>query len=153
MYFTINTCHQAQNDYIMKIEVKSAVKYSLRVLWVEDDAVIRLNAGKMLEMLGHYVDTASNGTKALEYLQVNSYDIVFTDLGMPVMNGWQLADIIKEQFGGKMKVAVVSGWGNEIDDDKKNKHGVEYVLGKPFKFEEIEKILGGVAQLGSKQSM
>ncbi len=130
-----------------------AVKNCLRVLWVEDDSAIRINAGMMLEMLGHNVDTASNGQEALEFLQVNTYDIIFTDLGMPVMNGWQLADKIKEQFGGKMKVVVVSGWGNEIDEDKKNKHGVEYVLGKPFKIEEIEKILGGVAQLGSKQSM
>ena len=47
---------------------------------------------------------------------------------MPQMSGWQLADIIKEKYSGKMKVAVVSGWGDQIDDAKKLEHGVNMLL-------------------------
>ena len=119
---------------------------SIRVLWVEDDEIIKENVSLMLDLLGHKGDTARSGKEALEYLDKNSYDLVITDIGMPQMSGWQLADIIKEKFKGRMKVAVVSGWGNQIEDAKKIEHGVEYVLSKPFRIEQLEKLLGAVAQ-------
>jgi len=142
-----------EQEKIIEKEIKgnlSDIKSSLKVLWVEDDELIRMNAGLILKMIGHYVDTASSGKEALEYLEKNIYDIVFTDIGMPVMNGWQLADKINEKGKGKTKVTVVSGWGAEIDDAKKKQHGVEYVLGKPFTLEQLEKLLGEVVQLNSK---
>ena len=110
-------------------------------MWVEDDEIIRKNAALTLEMLGHNGDTANCGKEALEYLEKKSYDIVFTDIGMSGMSGWELADKIKEKYNGKMKVAVISGWGSEIDDEKKKKHGVKYVLGKPFSIDQLEELL------------
>ena len=139
------------DDPSIKVETPDqAAKKShliLKVLWVEDDAIIRMNAALIVEMIGHQIDTASGGEKALELLQQNKYDIVFTDIGMPVMNGWQLADIINEQYNGQMKLAVVSGWGLEIDMEKKNKHQIDYIINKPFAINEIEKLLEEIVLL------
>lgn len=128
-----------EGNIIADIETK--VKNRLRVLWVEDDAIIRKSAEKMVERLGHHVDPVKSGNEALEFLEQNCYDLVITDIGMPGMNGWQLATQIKEKFEGKIKVAVVTGWSSDIDESIKQEHGVEYILGKPFSIQELQKLL------------
>lgn len=122
-------------------EITPDSKNKIKILWVEDDTIIRKSAARMVEYLGHITDTAKSGKEALELLEQNKYDIIITDIGMPEMSGWQLADIIKEKFGGKMKVAVVTGWSSEIDETIKKEHGVDYILGKPFSIEELKKLL------------
>ncbi len=121
----------------------------LRVLWVEDNAIVRKVSKLMLENLGHSVAVASGGKEALSDLEHNDYDLVITDIGMPDMNGWQLADIINARYNGKMKVAVISGWSDEIDDEIKQQHGVEHVLGKPFNLEQLKKLLNDCSIKGS----
>ena len=108
-------------------------------MWVDDDATIRENGCEILELLGHKCDAANSGKSALNYLNKNPCDIVITDIGMPEMNGWQLADAIRKKFGNNIKIMVVSGW--EIDEKIKNKHGVNFTLQKPFTIEELEKVI------------
>ncbi|MFC1744644.1 response regulator, partial [Candidatus Riflebacteria bacterium] len=120
---------------------------SARVLWVDDDKIIQKVARTMIKKLGHQGDTAGSGQEALEFLDKNEYDLVITDIGMPGMSGWQLADKIKDKFEGKMKVAVVTGWGSQVNEEEKNKHGVGYVLGKPVGMEQIKDLIGEVMQL------
>lgn len=76
---------------------------TLNILWVDDEDGIRLIASEMVKLLGHREDSASSGKDALKLLESNSYDVVVTDIGMPVMNGWQLADIIRKKYEGKNK--------------------------------------------------
>jgi len=120
-----------------------------RVLWVDDEEMIR-NLGKMqLERMGHKTDVASGGNEALELLASNEYDLMITDIGMPNMSGWQLAEQIKGQYSG-MKVAVVSGWGNDVKPKQKKQYGVGYVLGKPYKMDQLKGLVGEVLQMKIK---
>ena len=123
---------------IMSLKFKKPPK----VLWVEDDKLIIEIARNMIDRLGLKGDVASSGAQALEYLSHKSYDFVITDIGMPEMNGWQLADTIKERFAGKLKVAVISGWGSQIEESEKKAHGVVYVLDKPFSINQLQKLFG-----------
>lgn len=123
----------------------------LKVLWVEDNAIVRKVSKLMLENLDHEADVASSGKEALEFLSRNEYDLVITDIGMPEMNGWQLADIIKDKYDGKMKVAVITGWSDEIDEQTRKEHGVDHVLGKPFSIEQLKKLLDECAFRGTKK--
>jgi CheY-like chemotaxis protein len=116
-------------------------------LWVEDEESIRIIVDEMVKILGHQVDVASSGKEALDLLSLNAYDLVVTDLGMPEMNGWQLADIIKEKFDNHMKVAIASGWGNQKSEVEKTAHGIKYNLDKPFGMAQLQKLLDEVAQL------
>ncbi len=122
-------------------EVITKNDLELRILLVEDDDLIRENICFIIEQLGHKCDTANSGKKALEFLDKNKYDIVITDIGIPNMNGWQLADKINEKFGDKIKVAVISGWSSEISEEEEKKHGVTHVLGKPFTIEQLENLI------------
>ena len=114
------------------------VRNSLDVLWVDDDILITTTVMELLGFTEHNCKAVNNGKDALEYLDKNTCDIVFTDIGMPEMNGWELVSAIKQKFGSKIKVVLVSGWS--VEEKDKEAHGVDYVLQKPFTFDALKKI-------------
>jgi len=126
-------------------EQKNIKQKKVRILWVDDDKSIREIASEILLTLDHEGTVVESGTKALELIRFNDYDLVITDIGMAEMNGWELAEKIK-RINNNLKVAIISGWGNQIEDDKLKKSGADYILGKPVKIEQvaetIEKIIG-----------
>lgn len=63
----------------------------LRVLLVEDDALIRMDVAEMISSSGHHVEEAGSGEQALEMLQAECFDLLVTDLGLPGMDGTRLA--------------------------------------------------------------
>lgn len=131
-------------------EYEKEYEGSARVLWVDDEDQIRDIAKRIMSSLGHKADVASSGFEALEFLRKSetagkSYDLVITDIGMPGMSGWQLAEKIKQKYPG-MKVAIVTGWG-EVPEEKKEKYGVGYVIGKPVGVKQIERLVGEVLQM------
>ena len=99
----------------------------------------------MLTTIGHKAYIASCGQEALKLLENNEYDLMITDVGMPNMNGWQLAETIKGKYPN-MKVAIVTGWGNDVSVKQKKEAGVAYVLGKPVTIEQIEDLVKKVLQ-------
>jgi len=109
-----------------------------KILWVDDEASIQEIAKELIEALGHLCTTVSNGNDALEILEKENFDLIITDIGMPRMNGWQLADKINERFNGKMKIAALTGWGNQFDDDERNSHKIDFILTKPIKINELK---------------
>ncbi|MCK5074770.1 MAG: PAS domain S-box protein, partial [Calditrichia bacterium] len=131
-----------------KEDENAAVDYegSVRILWVDDEEMVRLLAKEYLEALGHDGDIAESGQEALELLDKNEYDLVITDIGMPGMSGWQLAEKIKNKFSGQMKVAALTGWGAQVGKEEKIKHGVGYVLGKPVRLDEFKNLIREVIQ-------
>jgi PAS domain S-box-containing protein len=128
-----------------QIEIKessktvSENKESYRVLWVDDDKMITESANDILELLGHNCNVENSGKNALKYLDKNTCDIVFTDIGMPEMNGWQLAEAIRNKFGKKIKIVIVSGW--DVEEKTQKEKGIDFVLQKPFTVSELEDIL------------
>jgi len=120
-----------------------------RVLWVDDEEMIR-DLGKMqLERMGHKTDVASDGYEALELLASNEYDLMITDGAMPNMSGWQLAEQIKGKYSG-MKVAMVTGYGDDVGPEQKKQFGLGYVLGKPTNMDQLKGLVGEVLQMKTK---
>lgn len=108
------------------------------ILWVDDDDVLRENAGELVEICGHKCDTAYSGKSALKMLTNNNYDIVFTDIGMPDMNGWEFANVLNEKFKN-IKIVFVTGW--DIDEKVKKEYSNTLVLQKPFTLNDLRKII------------
>jgi CheY-like chemotaxis protein len=117
-----------------------------KILWVDDDPLIRNLASEILESLGIEGDLTDSGLKALKLLEGKQYDLVITDIGMPGMSGWELCDIINEKHNSKMKIAVVSGWGAEVDEETMEQHGVSYVVEKPFKIKQLQERINKAMQ-------
>ncbi|MGL1887159.1 MAG: response regulator [Reichenbachiella sp.] len=127
-----------QEDIKVSSENEQKNNESFSVLLVDDDTMITKTVGELVELIGHKCTIVNSGKNALEYLDNNSCDIVFTDIGMPEMNGWELIDTIRNQFGNKMKIVVVSGWNTK--EKVKEGHGIDFVLQKPFTLEELNKV-------------
>ena len=124
------------NKIINKNKLKNKAKFN--ILWVDDDTSITEAISELLELIGHKCTIANNGKNALEHLSENTYDIVFTDIGMSGMNGWELIAAIRNSFGNQIKIITVSGW--DIDEKTKEEHMIDFVLQKPFTVERLEKI-------------
>jgi len=118
-----------------------------RILWVDDEPMIREIASELLDALGHKGTMVSSGMEALEMLDKEDFDLVITDIGMPKMSGWQLSDKIYEKYNGKIKIAALTGWGNQFDEGEKNEHNIDFVLTKPIKINELKSLIDKSMQL------
>jgi CheY-like chemotaxis protein len=114
-----------------------------RILVVDDEPDVAAVVQDVLATAGHEVDTATSGSVALRMIELTAYDIVFTDLGMPDMSGWEVAEKINEQRPG-LAVVLVTGWGTSLDEADATKRGITAVVQKPFEIDELLKIAHGV---------
>jgi signal transduction histidine kinase/ActR/RegA family two-component response regulator len=114
-----------------------------RILVVEDEPLIRETMADVLLIDGHEVTLASDGEEGLRLFKRDGHDMVFTDLSMPGLSGWQVAEEIK-RHRSDVPVVMVTGWGVLIDESEMEAAGVDGVLAKPF---AIEAVLGLVRDL------
>ena len=103
-----------------------------RILIVDDNPDILKLVSKMATSLGYHPTTAEDGVEALHYLTRAHYDLVITDYDMPFIDGYQLADRIKEKYFGT-KVIIMTGHSKEDMADLLDGSGiVDGLLLKPF---------------------
>jgi PAS domain S-box-containing protein len=115
----------------MKIKQKKA-----RILVVEDEEDVRHLLRDILTDAGHKVEVASGGREGVEIFKKKKFDLVLTDLGMPVMSGWEVAENVK-RINRKVPVALITGWNVTLNGSEMNNSGVNLVIHKPFKMEQI----------------
>jgi CheY-like chemotaxis protein/two-component sensor histidine kinase len=120
-----------------------------RILVVDDEPDVAAVVKDVLATAGHNVDVAISGSVALQMIELTAYDLVFTDLGMPDMSGWDVAEKINVAKPG-LTVALVTGWGTSLDEADAAKRGVAAVVHKPF---EIDELLAIAHRLLSKASV
>src|SRR5947209_6061695 len=116
---------------------------ALSVLVVDDEEQVRGPLAAMVRALGHAVTVADGGRAALSALDAASFDLVFTDLSMPEMDGWELAREVGRR-SPRTRVAVVTGYGKEAARTQRDAPA-DLVIGKPFDFAQVEEVL---ARLG-----
>jgi PAS domain S-box-containing protein len=119
---------------------------SLSVLVIDDEAFVRDTLADMLNALKHRVVTAESGREALERLASNSqFDLVFTDLSMPEMDGWEVAREIRRRWP-ELKVVLVTGYGKGTQPPTGEKNLIDGVIGKPFDFRQVGETIAKVTQ-------
>jgi signal transduction histidine kinase/CheY-like chemotaxis protein len=138
---TIEIILPANTDDATANEVAAAPRGKPRILWVDDEALIREVGAEMLEGLGYEALTADGGAAGLALLENEHIDIIVSDIGMPEMDGWQFLDIVNQKYPGKYILTVVSGWGSQITDEQKDNAKVSVVMSKPVKLSEMKAML------------
>jgi CheY-like chemotaxis protein len=108
-----------------------------KVLVIDDEQVVGRSFDRVLGEKGYEVSTATNGEEALRKVGNNGYDLVFTDIKMPGMDGIEVAKRIKE-MNPWMPVVVVTGYGTEENEARAEEIGVSGFLRKPLSPEIIE---------------
>jgi CheY-like chemotaxis protein len=111
-----------------------------KILIVDDNPNMSTLLSDILEIFEYKGFHAEDGTEALERLRTEKYDLVFTDLRMPRMDGYDLLQAIKNEHP-RMPVVVVTGYSVEEGQDLLLSEKADGFLHKPFKVNEIETIL------------
>ncbi|MCW5735746.1 MAG: response regulator [Enhydrobacter sp.] len=114
-----------------------------RVLFVEDEVVLRMSTVDMLERLGCLVAAVGSGEQALEILgRGRAFDVLLTDLGLPGITGEQLASEVRKRFPS-LPVIIASGYGKSNAEP-----GSVRFIGKPYSSIDLQQALEEVARQG-----
>jgi len=108
-----------------------------KVLVVDDDPVVGKSFDRVLKSKGYAVITARSGAEALDKLRAEKYDVVFTDIKMPGMNGLEVAERVKASQPW-LPVVIVTGYGTDANETRAKAAGVAGFLRKPLTPEMIE---------------
>jgi two-component system CheB/CheR fusion protein len=115
----------------------------VRVLVVDDNADVAEGLMMLLELLGHRVRVAHDGMAALEAVRVNVPDLMLVDIGLPGMDGYELARNVRQDSRLKGVVLVaLTGYGRDEDKRKAIEAGFDEHLVKPLTVETFQKLLG-----------
>lgn len=111
----------------------------LQVLVIDDDAVVGRSFDRVLSDKGYEVSTVLSGEAALDSIEKEDYDVVFTDIKMPGIDGLEVTERIKERCPWT-PVVVITGYGTEENEAKAAVLGASGFVRKPLTPEIIESI-------------
>ncbi len=132
----------------MDVEVKTAEKLGRvpHVLVVEDDPVLLNITIQLIEFLGYSVTAATGSNEAITILRENpdKFDVVFTDYGLPKIDGVELSKMIKE-ISCEIPIILCSGKIDLIDASQMAEAGIVEVARKPYTINDLDSIIKRVA--------
>jgi DNA-binding NtrC family response regulator len=125
-----------------KPEYSSVGKDGIRLLLVDDDVNLLELTSQLLFRKGYFITPATEGSEAMAILNNNhsAYDIVVTDLCMPGINGVELAEMIKD-LSPDIPVILHTAKIDLVDDAQIARAGILEVISKPYRVEDLDKII------------
>lgn len=113
------------------------------ILVVEDYIINQEMVKEMLELMECRVDVAENGKEAVDKHKSGNYDLVFMDVQMPIMDGYQATKAIREIDGKSKHTPIVAITANAMESDKAAclDSGMDDYISKPIKGENLENTL------------
>jgi len=129
---------------------RAADRTQRRILVVDDNVDLATSLTMMLQMLGHDVRTAHDGRAAIAAVPEFEPDLIFLDIGMPRMNGYETCRHIRSgERGHEPVIVALSGWGQDHDKERSREAGMDLHLVKPFDPALLESML---STLGARES-
>ena len=98
----------------------------------------------VLRHLGHEVEFAINGEAALKVAKRMRAQLVFLDLSLPGMNGYDVAAALRKDFGEAIRIVALSGLGREEDQQRSARAGCDAYYIKPLRMEVLESLLSAL---------
>jgi signal transduction histidine kinase len=114
-----------------------------RILVVEDEAAVREMLVDVLQGQGHQVVAHADGASALAHLDCPAFDLALVDLSMPGMSGWDVAKGLRAAQP-QVPIALVTGWGDQIDVGDARGRGIDYLMAKPFNLDDMSRLVATV---------
>jgi len=130
-------------------EVSELPHFGLRGLVAEDNKFNQVVVKSMLERIGITVDLAENGAKALELFDRNHYDLVFMDVRMPIMNGYDCTEAIRSRKDDRADVPILAltAEATKSDAEKCLAAGMNVHLSKPLRITEVVTAINSLENL------
>jgi signal transduction histidine kinase/CheY-like chemotaxis protein len=120
--------------------ISGKTRSNINILIVEDNELNSKVIGEMLRLLGHDPDFAKNGVEACSMTESKTYDIIFMDLIMPDMNGYEAS---REILSGNSEVIIVALTADTLTDSRKKAEmsGIVEFIGKPVRIDQLRSVL------------
>ncbi|MBD2301158.1 response regulator [Nostoc sp. FACHB-190] len=140
---TIPSYSRLPTPHLPRINDNLGQNLPLKILLVEDVLVNQKIALKMLHRLGFRADVANNGREALEALQRQFYDVVFMDIQMPEMDGWETTIRIRQEFSPHTQPWIIAMTAHARLEDRQEclRVGMNDYVSKPIRLEALEDVL------------
>jgi CheY-like chemotaxis protein len=124
---------------------------SPRILVVDDNHDAADSLGALLEILGATIAVAHDGEGALKSVETHRPDIVFLDIGMPRMDGYEVARRIRARPDGhRIYLVALTGWGQDKDRLKSEAAGFDRHMVKPADIASLESLLQSAGATASR---
>jgi CheY-like chemotaxis protein len=115
---------------------------SRRILVVDDNQDSAESLTILLSLAGNETQTAFDGLEAMESAATFKPEVILLDIGLPKLNGYEVARKIREQpWGKKMALVALTGWGQEQDRCRSREAGFDHHLTKPIDLDSFKKLL------------
>lgn len=119
----------------------------LQVLVVDDNTDAAESLGVLLDIEGHAAHIAHTGAEALQFAKSRALDVVFLDIGLPDMTGYEVARQMRLLPGmQKTLLVALTGWGTQDDRQRTREAGFDRHLTKPAELPAVEELLRAAAQ-------
>lgn len=147
--FALNSFSNSQS-----VQTASQQPVKLKILLVEDNVVNQKVTLNQLKGLGYTADVAANGQEALQMLERITYDLVFMDCQMPVLDGYSTTQAIRQLEGSDRRIVIIALTANALREDRVRciQAGMDDYLSKPILKDKLATKLNYWSQVLSAQS-
>ena len=128
--------------------IEQPSKHCLKILVVDDDDLNRRMMRLLLVRDGHDVQVVANGIEALEAVKEQKFDVIFMDLQMPLMDGFEASRQIRTWENGNPRTYIVALTASYLPQigHRLFESGIDNYISKPFEVDHVQKLLGIIAR-------
>jgi CheY-like chemotaxis protein len=127
-------------------QVGQTARRSLRILVVDDNVSAAGSLAIMLRLMGHEAQTAQDGPEGVAAASQFRPEVILLDIGMPRVNGFEVARSIREKpWGRSVRLVALTGWGQDEDRQRSEEAGFDAHIVKPVEPAALERLLADLA--------
>ena len=142
--FTIEEHHRTKHQHdIRQADREMAQKIPLNILIAEDNKINQKLAVNIIESLGYHPDTVENGLEVISNVKKKKYDIIFMDIQMPELDGYETTRHLLRTFDGSQRPVIIAmtAFAMEGDKEKCIEAGMDDYISKPIIIDEIINVI------------
>jgi len=126
-----------------EFDATMAERLPLRLMLADDNLINQKVGVKMLQRLGYRPEVAANGVEALKLLEQQPFDLIFLDVQMPEMDGFEAARRIHSQWPDRRRPRLVAMTGNALEGDREKclEAGMDDYVAKPVRITELQAVI------------
>jgi len=133
------------------MNAEGASRTQRRILVADDNNDALESLATLLQLSGHEVFTAANGAVALESAEQHRPEVALLDIGMPKLDGYEVARRIRAQpWGQRITLVALTGWGQDSDRRRSQEAGFDSHLVKPLDLDKLTELLAGLPSAGAR---
>ena len=138
----VSSIESEKSDIDIRVKIDRPAIHNLNILIVEDEIINRMYLKTLLNNAGHHVIEACNGEEALKKAISEKPDLIFMDIGIPVMNGMEATKCIRKTDGfSTIPIIALTAHTHKEDIKRILKSGLDEVLKKPYQEREIHSVI------------